>query len=401
MADVIYLDHASTTPVDPDVVAVMLPWYTDEFGNPSTVYSLGLTAANAVQEARQSIADCLGAEADEIYFTSGGTESDNWAVLGTADAQQTKGRHLITSTIEHHAVLESMEYLEKHGYEITRIPVDSGGRVNPEDVRKAIRPDTILVSVMHANNEVGTIQPIAEIGEITREAGVLLHTDAVQSAGKLPLDVKQLNVDMLSISAHKLYGPKGMGLMYLRKRTRVTPLLHGGGQERGRRAGTTNVPGIGGMAKAFDLARGRMAEDAAREAELRDRLWKGLSGSIQAIYLNGTMEHRLPNNLNVRLDGIEGESMILMLDMEGICVSSGSACTTGSLEPSHVLLGLGIPAEHAHGSLRVTLGRSTTAADIDHFLRVFPPIVARLREMSPIWCANCVCKTKDELPAKD
>ena len=401
MADVIYLDHASTTPVDPDVVAVMLPWYTDEFGNPSTVYSLGLTAANAVQEARQSIADCLGAEADEIYFTSGGTESDNWAVLGTADAQQTKGRHLITSTIEHHAVLESMEYLEKHGYEITRIPVDSGGRVNPEDVLKAIRPDTILVSIMHANNEVGTIQPIAEIGEITREAGVLLHTDAVQSAGKLPLDVKQLNVDMLSISAHKLYGPKGMGLMYLRKRTRVTPLLHGGGQERGRRAGTTNVPGIVGMAKAFDLARGRMAEDAAREAELRDRLWKGLSGSIQAIYLNGTMEHRLPNNLNVRLDGIEGESMILMLDMESICVSSGSACTTGSLEPSHVLLGLGIPAEHAHGSLRVTLGRSTTAADIDHFLRVFPPIVARLREMSPIWCANCVCKTKDELPAKD
>ena len=285
MADVIYLDHASTTPVDPDVVAVMLPWYTDEFGNPSTVYSLGLTAANAVQEARQSIADCLGAEADEIYFTSGGTESDNWAVLGTADAQQTKGRHLITSTIEHHAVLESMEYLEKHGYEITRIPVDSGGRVNPEDVRKAIRPDTILVSIMHANNEVGTIQPIAEIGEITREAGVLLHTDAVQSAGKLPLDVKQLNVDMLSISAHKLYGPKGMGLMYLRKRTRVTPLLHGGGQERGRRAGTTNVPGIVGMAKAFDLARGRMAEDAAREAELRDRLFELLCAAHRALVI--------------------------------------------------------------------------------------------------------------------
>jgi cysteine desulfurase len=401
VADVIYLDHASTTPADPEVVAAMLPWCTEQFGNPSTVYAPGLMAASAVQQARQSIADCLGADADEIYFTSGGTEADNWAILGTADAQQRKGRHLITSAIEHHAVLESMEYLEKRGYEVTRIPVDRGGLVDPEDVRKAIRPDTILVSIMHANNEVGTIEPIAEIGTISREAGVLFHTDAVQTAGKLPLDVNDLGVDMLSVSAHKLYGPKGVGLMYLRKRTRVTPLLHGGGQERGRRAGTTNVPGIVGMAKAFELARARMADDGVREAALRDRLWKGLSESIESIYLNGTMEHRLANNLNVRLDGIEGESMILMLDMEGICVSSGSACTTGSLEPSHVLLGLGIPAENAHGSLRVTLGRSTTDADIDRFLRVFPPIVARLREMSPIWCANCSCKNRDQSPAKD
>ncbi len=395
MGKVIYLDHASTTPTDPEVVSAMLPWFTEEYGNPSTVYSLGLTAAQAVQNARESIADQLGAEPEEIYFTSGGTESDDWAILGTADAQQKKGRHLITSAVEHHAVLESMDYLEKHGYEITRIPVDGGGLVDPESVRKAIRPDTILVSIMHANNEVGTIQPIAEIGKITREAGVLFHVDAVQTAGKQPLDVKELGVDLLSVSAHKLYGPKGVGLMYLRKRTRISPLFHGGGQEKGRRAGTHNVPGIVGMAKAFELASARMAGDAVREAKLRDRLWQGLSDNIEAICLNGDPIHRLAGNLNVRLDGIEGEAMILMLDMEGICVSSGSACTTGSLEPSHVLLAMGIPAEHAHGSLRVTLGRSTTEADIDHFIKVFPPIVSRLREMSPVWCANCACKQRN------
>ena len=395
MDKAIYLDHASTTPTDPEVVEAMLPWFSEEFGNPSTVYSLGLTAAEAVQEARESIAGMIGAEADEIYFTSGGTESDNWAITGAADALQKKGRHLITSTIEHHAILETVEYLEKRGCEVTRVPVDSGGLVDPEDVRKAIRPDTILVSIMHGNNEVGTIEPIAESGKITREAGVLFHSDVVQTAGKMPLDVNELGIDMLSMSAHKFYGPKGVGLMYMRKRTRISPLFHGGAQERGRRAGTLNVPGIVGMAKALELCRERMAEDAAREAALRDRLWAGLSNNIEAIYLNGSMEHRLPNNLNVRLDGIEGESMILMLDMEGICVSSGSACTTGSLEPSHVLLGLGIPQELAHGSLRVTLGRSTTAEHIDHFVNVFVPIVARLREMSPIWCTNCVCKQKD------
>jgi len=370
----------------------MLPWYTEGFGNPSTVYSLGLTAADVVQKSRESIAQTIGAQPDEIYFTSGGTESDNWAILGTADAQQKKGRHLITSVIEHHAVLESMEFLEKHGYEVTKVPVDSGGLVDPEDVRKAIRPDTVLVSIMHANNEVGTIEPIAEIGKITREAGVLFHVDAVQTAGKLPLDVTELGVDMLSMSAHKFYGPKGVGLMYLRKRARISPLLHGGGQEKGQRAGTHNVPGIVGMAKALELAKDRMNEDALREGALRDRLWTALQENIEAVHLNGDPVHRLPNNLNVRLDGIEGESMILMLDMQGICVSSGSACTTGSLEPSHVLRALGIPAEHAHGSLRVTLGRATTAEDIDRFMEVFPPIVARLREMSPIWCANCPCK---------
>lgn len=395
MGKVIYLDHASTTPADPEVVAAMSPWHTENFANPSTVYSPGLTAASAVQEARESIAQTIGAGPEEIYFTSGGTESDNWAILGTAEAQQKKGRHLITSSIEHHAVLESMEYLEKRGYEITRIPVDSGGLVDPENLRRVIRPDTIMVSIMHANNEVGTIEPIAEIGKVTRETGVLLHVDAVQTAGKLPLDVNELGVDMLSMSAHKFYGPKGIGVLYLRKRTRITPLFHGGGQEKGRRAGTHNVPGIVGMAKAVELAAARMADDAVREAALRDRLWAGLNANIEAIYLNGDPVRRLPNNLSVRLNGIEGESMILMLDMEDICVSSGSACTTGSLEPSHVLIALGIPVEEAHGSLRMTLGRSTAAEDIEHFIKVFPPIVARLREMSPTWCANCVCKQRN------
>jgi cysteine desulfurase len=394
MDKVIYLDHASTTPVDPEVVQAMLPWHSEQFANPSTVYSLGLTAAKAVQQARESIAQTIGGAPEEVYFTSGGTESDDWAILGTAEAQQKKGRHLITSTIEHHAVLESVEYLEKRGYDVTRVPVDSTGLVDPEAVRQAIRPDTILVSIMHANNEVGTIQPIADIGKITREARVLFHVDAVQTAGKIPLDVEELGVDMLSVSAHKLYGPKGVGLLYLRKRTRISPLFHGGSQEKGRRAGTHNVPGIVGMAKAFELAAARMSDDALRETRLRDRLWHGLDKSIEAIYLNGDMARRLPNNLHVRLDGIEGEAMILMLDMEGICVSSGSACTTGSLDPSHVLLAMGIPAEQAHGSLRFTLGRGTTEEDIDHLIEVFPPIVTRLREMSPIWCENCVCKQR-------
>ena len=394
MEEVIYLDHASTTPTDPEVVSAMLPWYTEGFGNPSTVYSVGRSAANVLQQSRESIAGTLGAEPEEICFTSGGTESDNWAILGTAEAHHKKGRHLVTSSVEHHAVLESMEFLEKRGFEVTRVPVDSGGLVDPDEVRRVIRPDTILVSIMHANNEIGTIQPIADIGKVTREAGVMFHVDAVQTGGKLPLDVNELGVDMLSLSAHKFYGPKGVGLMYLRKRTRITPLFHGGGQEKGRRAGTHNVAGIVGMAKALELSVGRMVDDAAREAALRDRLWKRLEAEVEAIYLNGDPERRLPGNLNVRLDGIEGESMILMLDMEGICVSSGSACTTGSLEPSHVLLALGIPAEQAHGSLRVTLGRSTTAEHIDKFIEVFPPIVARLREMSPIWCANCVCKQR-------
>lgn len=392
---VVYLDHAATTPTDPRVVEAMLPWFSEEFGNPSAVYSLGLNAAQAVQQAREIVAGAIGADQEEIYFTSGGTESNNWAILGVAEAHRNKGRHLVTSAIEHHAVLEPMQFLEKHGYEVTRVPVESSGLVDPEEVRKALRPDTILVSIMHANNEIGTIQPITEIGRITREAGVPFHVDAVQSLGKIPVDIGKLGADLLSGSAHKFYGPKGIGFLYMRKGLRVTPLLHGGAQERRRRAGTLNVPGIIGMAKALELALERMEEDARREATLRDRLWEGLRTNIEAVYLNGDPVKRLPNNLNVRLDGIEGESMILMLDMEGVCVSSGSACTSGSLDPSHVLLALGIPPENAHGSLRITLGRSTTEEDIDFFLEVFPPIVARLREISPVWCANCACKQRN------
>ena len=381
----VYMDHAATTPTDPEVVEAMLPWLGDQFGNPSTIYALGGEAATALDEARASIAAHLGAETDEIYFTSGGTESDNWAIKGAADAQQNKGRHLITSTIEHHAVIEPLEFLEKKGYEVTRVPVDSTGLVDPEDVRKAIRPDTILITIMHANNEVGTIEPIAEIGAIAREAGVLFHSDGVQSVGKLAVDVKQLNVDMLSLSGHKFYGPKGVGAMYLRNRVRITPLLHGGAQERRRRAGTENMPGIVGLAKALDLAMARLDDETTRERAMRDRLWNGLVERIPHIELNGHPTQRLANTLNFRVEGIEGEAMILCLDMNLIGVSSGSACTTGSLEPSHVLLAMGIPAELAHGSLRISLGRGNTENHIDYFLESFPNIVERLRIMSPVY----------------
>ena len=381
----VYMDHAATTPTDPEVIQAMLPWLGGKFGNPSTIYALGGEAATAMEAARASIAAQLGAETDEIYFTSGGTESDNWAIKGVAEAQQNKGRHLITSTIEHHAVLEPLEYLEKKGYEVTKVPVDSTGLIDPDDVRKAIRPDTILITIMHANNEVGTIEPIAEIGAIAREAGVLFHTDAVQSVGKLSVDVKALNVDLLSLSGHKFYGPKGVGAMYLRNRVRVTPLLHGGAQERRRRAGTENVPGIVGLAKALDLASARRDEENAREEAMRDRLWAGLVERIPHIELNGHPTRRLANTLNFRVEGIEGEAMILCLDMNLIGVSSGSACTTGSLEPSHVLLAMGIPAELAHGSLRISLGHDNTEDHIDYFLESFPGIVERLRIMSPVY----------------
>jgi cysteine desulfurase len=400
MTKTIYLDHAATTPTDPEVVAAMLPWFSEQFGNPSTVYSLGLTAAAALQTARESVASSLGAQPDEIVFTSGGTESDNWALIGALEAKKARGRHLITSSIEHHAVLSTAEYLEKRDYSVTKVPVDSAGLVDPEEVRKAIQPDTALISIMHVNNEIGSIQPLAEIGAIAREAGILFHTDAVQSAGKLPLDVEALHVDLLSLSAHKFYGPKGVGALYLRKGTRLSPLLHGGTQEKNRRAGTHNIPGIVGLAKALEISVARMEEDTARERTLRDRLWAGLESAIPCIQLNGDLEHRIAANLNFRLEGIEGESMILMLDDQGICVSSGSACTTGSLDPSHVLLGLGIPAEAAHGSLRVSLGRDTTAEDIDYFLEVFPPIVARLRAMSPVWCDKCALSPQPVCPER-
>lgn len=385
MENFIYMDHAATTPMDPDVFKAMEPWLKEDYGNPSTLYSVGTVAAQAMEKARSDIAAALRAEPEEIYFTSGGTESDNWALKGIAESRGKKGHHIVTSAIEHHAVLEPLEYLEKKGYEVTRVSVDGAGMVDPEEVRKAIRPDTILISIMHANNEVGTIQPTAEIGRIAREAEVLFHTDAVQAAGKLPLDVEELNADLLSLSAHKFYGPKGIGALYAKKKVRPTPLLHGGAQERRRRAGTSNVPGIVGMARALELGTERMTEDAEREEKLRDALWEGLQDKVPDVHLNGHPSARLPGTLNFRVEGIEGESMILCLDMNRIAVSSGSACTTGSLEASHVLLAMGIPAEEAHGSLRVTLGRSTTQEHIDHFLEVFPPVAVRLRDMSPTY----------------
>jgi cysteine desulfurase len=385
MENVIYMDHAATTPTDPEVVETMLRWFTEQFGNPATLYSLGQIAAQALEESRASLAENLGALPDEIYFTSGGTESNNWAIKGTADAQERKGRHIISSTVEHHAVLEPLEFLQKKGYDVTLVPVDSTGLVDPDDVRKALRPDTILISIMHANNEVGTIEPVAEIGAIAKEAGVLFHSDAVQAVGKLPVDVNALNVDMLSLSGHKFYGPKGVGALYIRKRVRVTPLIHGGNQERSRRAGTHNIPGIVGLAKALQLAVAHMPVEAERERVMRDRLWDGLRERIPDIALNGHPDKRLPNTLNFRVEGIEGEAMILCLDMNQVSVSSGSACTTGSLDPSHVLLAMGIPAEMAHGSQRVSLGRGTTELDIDYYLDIFPPIVTRLRDMSPVY----------------
>ncbi|GAB4257275.1 MAG: cysteine desulfurase NifS [Thermoleophilia bacterium] len=385
MEHIVYMDHAATTPTHPEVAEVMDVWIREQYGNPSTLYALGGQAAQAREQAREQVASFLNARPDEIYFTSGGTESDNWALKGVADAHRKKGKHLVTSSIEHHAVLDTIEFLEKRGYEVTRVPVDSTGLVDPEDVRKALREDTILVSLMHANNEVGTIQPIAEIGEIVKERGIIFHTDAVQTVGKIPVDVEELKVDLLSLSGHKIYGPKGIGALYIRKRVRVTPLLHGGGQERRRRAGTENMPGILGLAKAVEIAERTLSREAERERKMRDRLWDGLKDRIPHIALNGDLDKSLPNMLNFRVEGIEGEAMILCLDMNRIGVSSGSACTTGSLDPSHVLLAMGIPAEEAHGSLRISLGRSNTEEDIDYFLEAFPPVVKRLRDMSPVY----------------
>jgi cysteine desulfurase len=385
MSKPIYLDHAATTPVAPAVLEAMMPYLTGQFANPSTLYSFGQEARAAVEEARAHVAALIGADPSEIYFTSGATEADNWAVLGTAAARESKGKHIITSAIEHHAVLETCEYLGKHGYDITVLPVDGDGLVNPEDVRNAITDQTILITIMHSNNEIGVIEPIAEIGAIARAKGITFHTDAVQSVGKVPLDVVALGVDLLSLSGHKLYGPKGVGALYIRKGTRVLPYMHGGSQESRKRAGTLNVPGIVGLGKAAELARETMAEESARLIHLRDKLIDGVLTRIPNSRLNGHRTKRLPNNVNVSIQGIEGESMILRLDFMGISVSSGSACTSGDLSASHVLLALGLPHELAHGSLRMTLGHDTTEEDIDRVLEVLPPIVSTLRAMSPMY----------------
>lgn len=382
----VYLDHSATTPVRPEVLEAMLPFLKEEaFGNPSTVYSYGREAKKALDEAREKVAGLIGARPEEIVFTSGGTEADNLALIGTAMANEKKGRHIITSSIEHHAVLHTAQYLMRQGFKVTFLPVTPEGLVRVEDVEEAITDETILISVMHVNNEVGTIQPIKEIGHLARERGIVFHTDAVQSVGKIPVNVDELNVDLLSASAHKIYGPKGVGCLYIRKGTKITPILHGGGQERKRRAGTENMPGIVGFGRAAELARQELPQEMPRLKALRDRLIKGILERIEDVQVNGDLEKRVATNANFSFRYVEGESLLLSLDMKGICASSGSACTSGSLDPSHVLLAMGIPHEVAHGSVRMTLGRGNTEADIDYVLEVMPEIVARLRAMSPLY----------------
>lgn len=380
----VYLDYAATTPVRPEVVAAMLPYLGDIFGNPSSIHSYGQEARAAVEEARSKVAALVGARDEEIVFTASGTESDNSAVKGIAFANEAKGNHIITSAIEHHAVMEPCKFLEKRGFRVTYLPVDKYGLVDPDQVRKAITGKTILVSIMHANNEIGTIEPVAEIGRITRELGVYFHTDAVQTAGHIPVDVKELGVNLLSLSAHKFYGPKGVGALYIRKGTRIEPFIHGGEQERRRRASTENVAGIVGLGKAAELSLPEIDEEAVRLTILRDRLINGLLEKIDHINLNGHPRLRLPNNVSLSVDYVEGESMLLNLDMSGICASTGSACSSASLEPSYVLLALGLSHEQAHGSLRFTMGKWTTDEDIDRVLEVLPPVVAKLRAMSPL-----------------
>jgi cysteine desulfurase len=380
----IYLDYAATTPTHPEVVKAMLPYLTNVFGNPSTIYSYGQEARGAVEEARTNVAELIGARGEEITFTSGGTEADNFALKGIAYASEHKGDHIITTSIEHHAVVESCKFLERRGFKVTYLPVDGYGLVAPQDIKKAITNKTILISVIHANNEVGTIEPIGEIGKIAKEAGICFHTDAVQTVGHIPVNVDALGVDLLSISAHKVYGPKGVGALYIKKGTRLVPLMHGGEQEKRHRAGTENVPAIVGLGKAVELAGQEMDKETEWLTCLRDKLIKGLLERIDHIRLNGHPLKRLPNNVNVSVDFVEGESMLLNLDLEGICASTGSACSSSSLEPSHTLLALGLSPEQAHGSLRFTLGRENTEGDIECVLEVLPRVVAKLRTMSPL-----------------
>ena len=383
---VIYLDHAATTATRPEVVEAMLPYFTENYGNPSTVYELGSKNKSAVTHSRETIAKALGTDAANIYFTAGGSEADNWALVATAEAYKNKGNHIITSKIEHHAILHTCEYLEKErGYEVTYIDVDENGIIKLDELKKAIRPTTILISVMFANNEIGTIQPIKEIGAIAREHGILFHTDAVQAFGQIPIDVDELNIDMLSSSGHKLNGPKGIGFLYIRKGVKIRSFIHGGAQERKRRAGTENVPGIVGFGKAVEIAMATMDKRIKQETELRDYLIDRILAEVPYTRLNGDRERRLPNNANFSFQFIEGESLLIMLDMAGICGSSGSACTSGSLDPSHVLLAIGLPHEIAHGSLRLTLGAETTKEELDFVIEQVKEIVARLRSMSPLY----------------
>lgn len=383
---IIYLDHAATTYVKPEVFEAMKPWFTEYYGNPSAIYSLGRQSKKAIEEARAQIAYCLGAHPTEIFFTGSGTEADNWAIKGTALANQKKGKHVITTVIEHHAVLEAFDFLRKEeGFEVTYLPVNENGLVNPEDLKKAIRPDTTLVSIMYANNEIGTIQPIHELASIAREKGVVFHTDSVQAIGNIAVNVKELDVDLLSLSAHKFYGPKGVGALYVRKGIKMDSFIHGGAQERKRRAGTENVPGVIGMAAALKLAYDNLEDYNNHLGKLSSRFIEKVLERIPYVHLNGDREQRLPGNVNFSFRFVEGESLLLMLDMKGIQASSGSACTSGSLDPSHVLLAIGLSHEIAHGSLRITFGEKNTEEEVDYLVDTLEEIVEKLRKMSPLY----------------
>ena len=385
MSHFVYLDNAATTATNPEVVEAMLPYFTESFGNPSSVYDFAAKNKKAVNDSRQVIADALNADIRDIYFTAGGSEADNWALIATAEAYEGKGKHIITSKIEHHAILHTCSYLEQRGFEITYVDVDEQGIIRMDRLREAIRPDTILISVMFANNEIGSVQPVREIGALARERGILCHTDAVQAFGQIPIDVDEMNIDMLSASAHKLHGPKGIGFLYIRKGLKLRSFIHGGAQERKRRAGTEIVPGIVGFGKAVSIAVQTMEERMSREKEVRDYLIEKIEKNIPYCRLNGHRTNRLPNNVNFSFQFVEGESLLIMLDLEGICASSGSACTSGSLDPSHVRLAIGLPHEIAHGSLRMTLSGETTKEDVDYVVEKLTGIVEKLRSMSPLY----------------
>ncbi|WP_026892484.1 cysteine desulfurase NifS [Lacrimispora aerotolerans] len=385
MKQFIYLDNAATTKTRPEVVETMLPYFTESYGNPSSVYEFSGISKKAITGARETIANALGAKSNEIYFTAGGSEADNWALIATAEAYESKGKHIITSKIEHHAVLHTCEYLEKRGFEVTYLDVDETGVIKLEELKKAIRPDTILISIMFANNEIGTIEPIKEIGQIAKEHGVLFHTDAVQAFGHVPINVDEYNIDMLSASGHKVNGPKGIGFLYIRTGIKSRSFVHGGGQERKRRAGTENVPGIVGFGKAVELATSEMDERIQKETDLREYLMNRVMDEVPYTRINGHRKNRLSNNVNFAFQFIEGESLLIMLDMKGICGSSGSACTSGSLDPSHVLLAIGLPHEIAHGSLRLTLDQVNTREEMDYVVESIKEIVDKLRSMSPLY----------------
>lgn len=385
----IYMDHAATTPVRTEVIEAMLPYFNQKYGNPSSIYSIGRESKKAIEEAREKVAKAIGAQPREIFFTGSGTEADNWAIKGVAYANRQKGKHIITSAIEHHAVLHTCQYLESDGFEVTYLPVDSDGLVTAEQVKNAIRPDTILITIMFANNEIGTIQPIAEIGKVAKEKGVYFHTDAVQAMGNVDINVSDMNIDLLSMSSHKFYGPKGIGALYIRKGVKISSFMHGGAQERGRRASTENVAAIVGLSKALEIAAENIGQYNRKLVALRDRTIEEIQKKIPFVKLNGHRDRRLPGNVNFSFEFIEGESLLLMLDMKGIAASSGSACTSGSLDPSHVLLAIGLPHEIAHGSLRITYGQENSDEDVNYLMEVLPVIVQRLREMSPLYEAYC------------